>query len=271
MNEISENLHSLIYKFLITPLEQIASESEGEFITSDIKRRYLELILPKFGTSQCRTLPMGIQNGNETIVVDFNNPKFEYERSAYQTTPNKISIEVCLDEINILLGLGVDSRIVHHTIVNMNIQKSSSAQKVRKAIEMMNMSALKVLLDQKVYQDLDREKFLFKLDTAFNFFKKAGNTRLKSYPGRCKICDTSKAGYLFVANKSPNYISIVFHIAEGIIVDALECSSFGSKEVDLEDKERVYLDDLSDYSLEELYEKNYKSDQKYRVQDFPFF
>ena len=87
-------------------------------------------------------------------------------------------------------------------------------------IEMIDM----ILSNKNTYQDLPKEKFIQKLSSAFNEFKKHGDDYLEAHSGQCNNCFTDKTVYIFIGNNSNNYMSILFDDVAGEIKDLAECS-----------------------------------------------
>ena len=79
-------------------------------------------------------------------------------------------------------------------------------------------------------QSMKKQKFISQLEKVFQNFKSAGDTCLIKLPGNCNNCYVGKAGYVFVGNKSKNYINILFDLNQGIITDMFECAFLKPKE-----------------------------------------
>lgn len=144
-------------------------------------------------------------------------------------------------------------------------------QKLRRAIEVMNLMAVKQLLYEHIsYQTMPKEKFLVILDAVFLKFRSEGNTSLNSYPGFCGFCDRSMSGYIFIGNKSEHYVSLLFDIENGGLKDLYECSSFNVKNIYPDRSKRIMIDnydsiEISDYiQREKMKEEN---DEFYKLLD----
>ena len=124
-----------------------------------------------------------------------------------------------------------------------NIKDQASA--IRHFIEQMDIDMIEAFLDSnKTYQDMEKAKFLSKLERVFNIFKESGDTNLIAYQGRCNNCYKDKLGYTFIGNYSFNYISIIVDSENGTINDMFECSDFLNKDQSLILNKKLYIDDF---------------------------
>ncbi len=124
-----------------------------------------------------------------------------------------------------------------------NIKDQASA--IRHFIEQMDIEMINAFLDAKnTYQDMEKEKFLSKLERVFQSFRNFGDTFLLPYQGRCNNCYKDKVGYTFVGNFSFNYISIIVDSEKGTIKDMFECSSFMNDDQSLKLHKKLYIDDF---------------------------
>ena len=122
-----------------------------------------------------------------------------------------------------------------------NIKDQASA--IRHFIEQMDIEMIDAFLDAKnTYQDMEKEKFLSKLECVFQSFRNFGDTFLLPYQGRCNNCYKDKVGYTFVGNFSFNYISIIVDSEKGTINDMFECSSFMNDDQSLKLNKKLYID-----------------------------
>ena len=124
-----------------------------------------------------------------------------------------------------------------------NIKDQASA--IRHFIEQMDIDMIEAFLDSdKTYQDMEKAKFLSKLERVFNKFKESGDTNLIACLGRCNNCYKDKLGYTFIGNYSFNYISIIVDTENGTINDMFECSDFLNKDQSLILNKKLYIDDF---------------------------
>jgi hypothetical protein len=89
-----------------------------------------------------------------------------------------------------------------------NINNQEEA--IKYFITQMDIEMIEAFLDvKKTYQDMQKDKFLYKLERVFQIFKESGDSALIPYQGRCNNCFKDKIGFTFVGNYSFNYISII--------------------------------------------------------------
>ena len=90
---------------------------------------------------------------------------------------------------------------------------SSKREILLKSFCEMNTDMLELLLeDSRPYNDVSKETILKKLDELFAEFKKAKDTELIAYPGKCASEDcTNKGckGFSFVGNQSKKHIDLI--------------------------------------------------------------
>ena len=98
--------------------------------------------------------------------------------------------------------------------------------------------------ENKTYQDMQKSKFLYKLERVFQVFKDSGDSNLIPYKGRCNTCYKDKIGFTFVGDYSFNYISIIVDAQKGTINDMFECSDFINKDQSLILNKKLYIDDF---------------------------
>jgi len=131
----------------------------------------------------------------------------------------------------------------------------SSAQVVLKCIQAMNTDALYFLLDaERTYQDWERNEFILKLERVFKKFEADGDTYLNAVQGACGgSCSRGQNGYLFIGNKSKNYMNLLFVEEELQLTDLYECSLFRTKFENIELCKRYYIDNRFIGFLEEFH------------------
>lgn len=101
------------------------------------------------------------------------------------------------------------------------------------------------LKDEYSYQDTTKEVFLKELGKIFKEHKKAGDTELLIYEGKCagQGCENcNKGGFRFIGNHSRNYLDLIFLIDSDDIKDIFDCSGFESKECHEEIKNKASID-----------------------------
>lgn len=98
------------------------------------------------------------------------------------------------------------------------------------AIAAMNISALKILLDDdKTYINTTKEVFLNGLEILFEDFKRSGNTQLLVNNGSCssKHCtNCGVKGYRFVGNNFKDYFDFVFEMEGEEVKEISDCFLF---------------------------------------------
>ncbi len=107
---------------------------------------------------------------------------------------------------------------------------STQFEQVLHYFRQMDLVFLDLLLDQhRTYQSMPRKNFLRMLGSAFEIFKRKGNTQLLAYPGKCggENCSGSllnMVGYCFVGEATPHYLPMIFHVEDGQVLDMFECT-----------------------------------------------
>ena len=105
-----------------------------------------------------------------------------------------------------------------------NINNQEEA--IKYFITQMDIEMIEAFLDaKKTYQDMQKDKFLSKLERVFQIFNESGDSSLIPYQGRCNSCYKDKIGYTFVGNYSFNYISIIVDSEKGTINDMFAIAS----------------------------------------------
>ena len=124
-----------------------------------------------------------------------------------------------------------------------NINNQEEA--IKYFITQMDIEMIEAFLDaKKTYQDMQKDKFLSKLERVFQLFKDSGDSFLIPYQGRCNSCYKDKIGFTFVGNYSFNYISIIVDSEKGTINDMFECSDFINKDQSLIINKKLYIDEF---------------------------
>ncbi len=124
-----------------------------------------------------------------------------------------------------------------------NINNQEEA--IKYFITQMDIEMIEAFLDaKKTYQDMQKDKFLSKLERVFQIFKESGDSALIPYQGRCNNCFKDKIGFTFVGNYSFNYISIIVDAEKGSINDMFECSDFINKDQSLLLNKKLYIDEF---------------------------
>jgi hypothetical protein len=120
---------------------------------------------------------------------------------------------------------------------------SNQAQAIKYFIEKMDIEMVDSFLDDnKTYQDIEKYLFISKLQQAFKIFSDLGDTELFAVEGSCNTCDKNNTGFTFIGNNSNNYMSLIFDTNDNKIMDLYECSDFKNKQINLNLKERIYID-----------------------------
>ena len=124
-----------------------------------------------------------------------------------------------------------------------NINNQEEA--IRYFITQMDIEMIEAFLDEtKTYQDMQKDKFLSKLERVFQIFNESGDSALIPYQGKCNNCYKDKIGYTFVGDYSFNYISIIVDAEKGTINDMFECSDFINKDQSLILNKKLYIDEF---------------------------
>jgi len=96
--------------------------------------------------------------------------------------------------------------------------------------KLMDIEMINDLLDNnRTYQEFPKDKFILKLDFAFEQFKTAGDTTLLLFAGSCGSQDCSNykcTGFSFAGNQSGCFMNLIFDIQNGIVCDIYECHFF---------------------------------------------
>ena len=124
-----------------------------------------------------------------------------------------------------------------------NINNQEEA--IKYFITQMDIEMIEGFLDAtKTYQDMEKDKFLSKLERVFQIFNESGDSSLITYQGKCNSCCKDKIGYTFVGDYSFNYISIIVDAEKGTINDMFECSDFINKDQSLILNKKLFIDEF---------------------------
>jgi hypothetical protein len=108
----------------------------------------------------------------------------------------------------------------------------SKKELIIKAFSEMNISLLEVTLDENKYyhNGLDKKSFINKIRDVFDKFKKAKDTKLIPYTGKCNGGHCYAAGrcigFSFVGNFSNNGINLNFEEGEDNYLNIQRCHDF---------------------------------------------
>lgn len=109
---------------------------------------------------------------------------------------------------------------------------TSKKELIIKAFSEMNISLLELTLndDGKYHNSLTKESFIDKISDVFDRFKKAKDTKLIPYPGRCMggncYAKGKCTGFSFVGNFSNNGINLNFEEGEDNYLNVQRCHDF---------------------------------------------
>lgn len=101
------------------------------------------------------------------------------------------------------------------------------------------------LKEEYSYQDTTKEIFLNEVERIFEEHKKAGDTELLIYEGKCAGvgCDHCKrGGFRFIGNHSRNYFDLIFIMYSDDIKDIFDCLGFKTTEYHEELKNSASID-----------------------------
>lgn len=93
-------------------------------------------------------------------------------------------------------------------------------------IRTMNIHKLDEYLIKKTYASMPKTRFFNELKGVFDAFKASGDSILYTEPGVCQGCQIGCGGFIFVGNKSSNYIELIIKTDADKIVDFFECTKF---------------------------------------------
>jgi hypothetical protein len=109
---------------------------------------------------------------------------------------------------------------------------TSKKESIIKGFFEMNISLLEMTLDENKYyhNGLDRKSFLEKINDVFDRFKKAKDTTLIPYIGKCNggncYAKGKCIGFSFVGNFSNNGINLNFEEGENDYLNIQRCHDF---------------------------------------------
>ncbi len=117
---------------------------------------------------------------------------------------------------------------------------------ILKCYSSMDIDRLQFYLkDDYSYQDTTKEVFIKEIGKIFREHKKAGDTELLIYEGKCagQGCENcNKGGFRFIGNHSRNYLDLVFLIDGDDIKDIFDCSGFKTTEYHEELQNQAAID-----------------------------
>ena len=94
--------------------------------------------------------------------------------------------------------------------------------------------------DDSVFSEISNRKYFFEvLQSAFDRFRKAGDSYLKTQEGFCNTlsCNYLKKGFRFVGNLSEMWMDIIFEHQQGVLTEIYSCHFFTTHtEVNLKGK-----------------------------------
>lgn len=108
----------------------------------------------------------------------------------------------------------------------------------------LNIRVLHKLLDNdRTYQDASKELFLLKVWKLFEIYKKAGDTRLMPFPGKCcsgACSNLGREGFSFVGDVSKYYFNIIIEMTADEVTDIYHCSDFlADEDVDVSSELKI--------------------------------
>jgi hypothetical protein len=108
----------------------------------------------------------------------------------------------------------------------------STKELIIKAFSEMNISLLELTIDENKYyhNGLDKKSFIDKIGDVFDKFKKAKDTKLIPYTGKCLggncYAKSKCIGFSFVGNFSNNGINLNFEDGEDNYLNIQRCHNF---------------------------------------------
>ncbi len=93
-------------------------------------------------------------------------------------------------------------------------------------IRTMKIHKIDEYLIKASYSGMPKTRFLNELKGVFDAFKASGDSILYTEPGVCQGCQIGCGGFIFVGNKSSNYIELIIKTEADEIVDFFECTKF---------------------------------------------
>lgn len=96
--------------------------------------------------------------------------------------------------------------------------------------EALDADTLSYLLDDsRTYQDATKSIFIEKVSEVFEEFRRAGDSDVKAYPGKCcsGTCpNLGCTGYSFIGRNSLDHLDLIFEEKDGQVTDIYNCSDF---------------------------------------------
>lgn len=102
------------------------------------------------------------------------------------------------------------------------------------------------------FENNKKQYFINDLAIAFTKLKESGDTFLKPELGNCGSCNKGCTGYLFIGNRSRNYINLIFQIDGSEILDMGECCDFMPINKVQSLNQRIYIHSFNDRKSEEF-------------------
>lgn len=128
--------------------------------------------------------------------------------------------------------------------------KNSSVQLEEVLVEAVKSMDIEMFKGFYVYVEEFNEnkdsRFVNGLEKVFEKFRNYGDTLLESSLGYCRGCHTNCYGYLFIGNKSKNFINIVFDTDRQKIKGMVECTKFEVLNKHEELNERIHFTSFYD-------------------------
>src|SRR5690554_2077459 len=123
-----------------------------------------------------------------------------------------------------------------------------------RAFQKMDIWLLDGLLPNAIYQDTTKTKFIEKIEKAFVFLKKEGDTSLEAFKGisRSEKDSWNRTGYSFVGNHTHKHIDFIF---EGTAFDEVT-NIYNCNDIELLHQEKA---NYKKYKKYHTYEPRYKS------------
>ena len=102
------------------------------------------------------------------------------------------------------------------------------------------------------FKNNKKQYFINDLAIAFTKLKESGDTFLQPEFGNCGSCNKGCTGYLFIGNRSRNYINLIFQIDGSEILDMGECCDFKPINKVQNLNQRIYIHSFNDRKSEEF-------------------
>lgn len=102
------------------------------------------------------------------------------------------------------------------------------------------------------FKNNKKQYFISDLAIAFTKLKESGDTFLVPEFGNCESCNKGCTGYLFIGNRSRNYIRLIFQTDGSEIIDMGECCDFKPINKLRNLNQRIYIHSFNDRNSEEF-------------------